>query len=375
MNKINKIQRKAYEIDASRIKGKSKEVMVPASLEEVRKIIAESKRIVPRGGGTGLAGGAVPQNGEDVILDLSKMNRIEELDLSKMTVEVEAGVILDELQYYLRGYKLEFPVNPSSHAVATIGGMIATDAVGSRAIKYGRTSNWVKWIEVVDGKGNVHRKGATELSDYVGMEGMTGVIVRACLKLSPLRYRTASILKVDRLENVVPIVKNLKGDTGVSMIEFLDKKISKGLGMTEKYHLIVEYEGDFGSLKDGEYEKVMALRDRIYPFVAGEGYTRIEDPKILMDRFEKFIPWLEERRIPVFGHISVGIFHPCFSEGQEKYIPEMMKLVKKLGGQVSGEHGIGLIKKSFVELNDKKILNNIKKRTDRENKFNVGKVI
>jgi glycolate oxidase len=372
---LNKTLRKAYEVDASRIKGKSKDVVVPISLDEVRGIIASSKRIVPRGGGTGLAGGAVPQRGEDVVLDLSKMNKIEALDLDKMTVEVEAGVVLDELQYYLREHKLEFPINPSSHAVATIGGMIATDAVGSRAIKYGKTSNWIKWIEVVDGKGNVHKKGATELTDYSGMEGMTGVIVRACLKLSPLKYRTASILKVDRLENVVPIVKNLKGDPDVSMIEFLDKTVSKGLGMVEKYHLIVEYENNSGNLKGAEYERVLALRDKIYPFVAGEGYTRIEDPKILIDRFDKLMPWLEERGVPVFGHISVGIFHPCFSENQEKYIPEMMKLVKGSGGQVSGEHGIGLIKKSFVEHNDKKILTNIKKRTDPANKFNFGKVI
>jgi FAD/FMN-containing dehydrogenase len=372
---LNKALIKAYEVDASRFKGKALEVVLPTNLAEVRAAVANSKRIVPRGGGTGLAGGAVPQKGEDVVLDLSKMNKIENLDAERMTVEVEAGVILDDLQNYLKEFRLEFPVNPSSHAVATIGGMIATDAVGSRAIKYGRTSTWVKWIEVVDGKGVVHKKGATELSDYAGMEGMTGVIVRACLKLSPLKARTASVLKVDRLENVVPIVKGLKGDQAVSMVEFLDRHISKGLGMSEKYHLIVEYEDNSGKLSGAEYERVLVMRDKIYPLLAGQGYTRIEDPKIIIDRFEKFMPWLEERQIPVFGHISVGIFHPCFNQEQEKMIPDLMRMVKNLGGQVSGEHGIGLIKKPFVEMNDKKILMNVKKRTDPSNKFNVGKVI
>jgi len=85
--------------------------------------------------------------------------------------------------------------------------------------------------------------------------------------------------------------------------------------------------------------------------------------------------WLEERGIPTFGHIGVGILHPCFNHEQEKHVPEMMKLVRRLGGQISGEHGIGILKKGFVEMNDKKILINVKKRTDPLNKFNVGKVI
>lgn len=366
---------KAYEIDASRFKGKALDVAHPETIMEVRKFVASAKRIVPRGGGTGLAGGCVPQNGLDVVLDLSKLDAIGSFDNERMTVEVEAGVILDELQGYLYSKGLEFPVNPSSHSVCTIGGMIATDAVGSRAIKYGKTSNWVRWVEVVDGQGNLSRKGVTEMSDYFGMEGITGVIVRACLKLSPLKKRTASLVRVGSLEEIVSVVRNLKRNSAVSMIEFLDRKISAGLGLEEGYHLIVEYEDDSGLVSGGDYSRLMEMRDRVYPFVAGEGYTRIEDPKIMLDRFEKLMFWLEKREIPVFGHIGVGILHPCFNLEQEKYIPEMMAFVKRLGGQVSGEHGIGVLKKKFVEANDKKILFNVRKRTDAENKFNVGKVL
>ena len=95
----------------------------------------------------------------------------------------------------------------------------------------------------------------------------------------------------------------------------------------------------------------------------------------MIDRFVKLMNWFEDKKIPVFGHIGIGILHPCFNHDQEKHIPEMMKLVKRLGGQISGEHGIGILKKKFVDINDKKILINIKKRTDPLNKFNVGKVI
>jgi len=372
---MNKNLMKAYEMDASRLKGKALDVVLPRTIGEVMKVVASSKRIVPRGAGTGLAGGAVPQNGQDVVLELSKLIAINNFDKDRKTVEVEAGVILDELQAFVARFGLEFPVNPSSHAVATIGGMIATDAVGSRAVKYGKTSHWVKWVEVIDGHGNLHRKGATELSDYAGMEGITGVIVKACLKLSPKKKRTASLVKADSIEKVVSVVRRLKRDRSVSMIEFIDKKISEGLELEPLYHLIVEYEDDSGLLDGEEYEELLDLRDKIYPFVASEGYARIEDPKILIDRFEKLMLWLEKNDVPTFGHLSVGILHPCFNHDQERLIPELMKLVKRLGGQISGEHGIGILKRGFVEINDQKILRNVKKRTDPMNKFNMGKVI
>jgi glycolate oxidase len=381
---MNKNLIKIYETDASQLKGKALDVVTPKTILEVRNIVAKSRRIVPRGGGTGLAGGCIPQNGSDVILDLSKLDGIGSLDKERKTIEVEAGVILDELQAHLARHRLEFPVNPSSHAIATIGGMIATDAVGSRAIKYGKTSNWVNWVEIVDSYGNLHRKGVTELSDYSGMEGITGVIVRACLKLAPVRKRSASLVKVDSFDEVVAIVHKLKRDSSVSMVEFLGKQVSGMLGLfessdseeiNEAYHLIIEYEDDSGMLNGKEYAELFEMRDKIGPMLSGGGYSRLEDPKVLLDKSGKLVSWLEERNIPVFGHIGVGIFHPRFNHDQEKHIPEMIKLVKKLSGQISGEHGIGILKRKFVEINDQKILRNVKKRTDPENKFNVGKVI
>ena len=372
---MNKDIMKIYECDASQLKGKALDVIFPKSVAEIKGIINRTNRVVVRGGGTGLAGGCVPQNGLDVVLDISKMDKISGFDTERKTIEVEAGVILNELQGYVAKHNLEFPVKPSSHAVATIGGMIATDAVGNRAIKYGKTSNWVRWVEIIDDTGKLHKKGVTELSDYSGMEGITGVIVRACLELSSLKNRTATLVKINSLEEIVSIVRNLKRNSAVSMIEFIDKKISEGLELGEGYHLIVEYENNSGKLKDKEYEDLLTLRDRVYPLLAGEGYVKIEDPKIMLDRFVKLMSWLEEKKIPTYGHIGVGILHPCFNSEQEKYIPEMMKLVKRLGGQISGEHGIGILKKEFVEMNDKRILVNVKKRTDPLNKFNVGKVI
>ena len=364
---------RAYVSDASRMKGKVLDVLHPRSVEEVCKMVRGNDKICIRGAGTGLAGGCVPQG--EVVLDLSKMKKISGFDKGRKTVEVEAGVVLDDLQDYLKSSGLEFPVKPSSHAVATIGGMVATNAVGNRGVKYGKTSNWVKWVEVVDSAGKIERKGITEMSDYVGMEGITGVVSRVCLKLDNIRERSASLLRVESLDEVVDLVVKFKQRRDVSGLEFLDRIVSKGIGLGENYHLLVEFEGDEGSLKGEGYSKVMAKRDLVYPFVAGEGYSRIEDPKIMINKFPQLMGWLEKHGIPTFGHIGTGILHPCFNVEQERLVPEMMDLVKRLGGQVSGEHGIGLLKRGFVEVNDQKILRNVKKRCDSLGKFNSGKVI
>ncbi|MDD4563488.1 MAG: FAD-binding oxidoreductase [Candidatus Nanoarchaeia archaeon] len=370
---MTKVLLDPYLYDASQIKGEASKVFFPRTINEIKKIIQLNKHICIRAGGTGLVGGSVPQN--EVILDLSKLNHISNLDLNRKTIEVEAGVILDDLQDYLSKNNLEFPVNPSSHGVCTIGGMIATDAVGSRAIKYGRTSKWVRWIETIDANGNLTRNSNTELSDFSRMEGITGVIVKACLNLTNQIKRTGSLFKIETIEEVIKKTKELKNNPSISMIEYLDKFTSNGLGFGSYYHLIAEFEDNGGELKNESYFKLLQKRDEVYPFLAGEGYTHIEDPKMILDKLLELMKWLEKNNIPCFGHISVGLLHPCFNKSQEKLIPEMMKIIKKHNGQISGEHGIGLLKKQYVDEQDKKIILNIKKRKDKQNKFNQGKII
>jgi glycolate oxidase len=363
-----------YEVDASQIKGNATEILQPEHVSALKVAVRANSKVCIRGGGTGLAGGAVPQN--EVLIDLSKLDKIENLDLERKTVEVEAGVVLDDLNDYLAKYGLEFPVNPSSHAVCTIGGMIATNAVGSRAIKYGRTYDWVNWLEVINSSGEIEKKSKTELSDYSGMEGITGVISRASLRLINKRpMATASLFSADYIDDVVNTARELKRNPSVSMIEFLDKRVSEMVGLPFKYHIIVEFESGEGLLKGEEYRKIMNTRDKVYPMLAEKGYNRIEDPKILLDRFVKLFTYMESYDIPVFGHLSVGILHPCFNKKQEKYIPEIMTLTKRLSGQISGEHGIGLLKREFVDVNDKKLLVIVKARIDPMNKFNSGKVL
>jgi len=363
----------AYSTDASMIEGNAISVIYAESPEQIRQIVNSSAGVTVRGAGSGLVGGAVPQN--CVVLDMSKMNKILKFDRAKNEIEVEAGVILDELNDYLENYGLEFPVNPSSHSIATIGGMISTNAVGTRAIKYGRTSDWVSRLWVVNGKGEIVEVGKTEMSDFAGMEGITGIIFKARLKVVPKKIRSASLVAFDKLQDAQDLVMKLKIRDDISAIEFLDKFISGLLGMNDKNHVIIEYESEEGRMKGTEYERLMRLRDEAYPTLANAGFTRIEDPKILIHKFTEFGEFLQKNKVPFFGHLGVGIIHPVFRKEQGELIREMIKLAKRLHGQVSGEHGIGLAKKEFLEAGDIKLIQRIKKRHDPFGKLNCGKVV
>jgi len=363
----------AYSTDASMIEGNAISVLYAESPEQIRQIVNSSAGVTVRGAGSGLVGGAVPQN--CIVLDVSKMNKILKFDRAKREIEVEAGVILDELNDYLDAYRLEFPVQPSSHSICTLGGMIATNAVGSRAIKYGRTSDWVSRLWVVNGKGEIVEAGKTDIGDFTGMEGITGVIFKARLKLLPKKQRSASLVSFDNLNEVQDLVMKLKIREDISAIEFLDKFISGLLGMNDRHHVIIEYESDEGRMKGVEYDRLMRLRNEAYPTLASAGFTRIEDPKILIHKFTEFGEFLQENKVPFFGHLGVGIIHPVFRKEQGELIREMIKLAKKLHGQVSGEHGIGLAKKEFLEAGDIKLIQRIKNRHDPLGRLNCGKVI
>lgn len=366
---------RAYEIDASRKKGKAKGVFFPKTINELKNFVRIQKRICIRGGGSGLVGGSVPENGLDMVLDLSKLNNIGAFDKDRKTIEVEAGVILKDLEDYLEEFNLEIPINILSNDIATIGGIIATNAYGSRALKYGKIDQWIRWIEVMDSKGNLTRKGTTEISDYAGLEGISGIIVKACFNLIPTTKRTATILKINSKEEIIEYVKNFKKNPDVSMIEYFDKKVSKNFGLSEDYHLIVEYENESGEISGKEYENLIEKINKVYFDLAFQGYTKIEDPKVHLNKVIDLISFLEENKIPTFGSIGFGTFHPCFSDELTPLIHSMNSLVKRLSGQVNGKFGIGITKKDYLEFNDKKILINIKKRTDIDHKFNIGKVI
>ena len=191
-------ERCCYASDASQIEGLPDYVVRPISSIEVSKILKLCNKVeIPvtaRGAGTGLAGGASPVMG-GIVLDMSGMNRILELDIKNLQVIVEPGVIPDKLNQSLKHYGFFFPPDPGSSAICTIGGMISYNSSGIRCVKYGTTRNYVLDLQVVLANGCVMNTGSKMLKSsvgydltrlFVGSEGTLGIITQAGLKVIPM---------------------------------------------------------------------------------------------------------------------------------------------------------------------------------------------
>ncbi|MBL7100477.1 MAG: FAD-binding oxidoreductase [Nanoarchaeota archaeon] len=362
--------RVAYNSDASRIRGDADTIVWPKTTEDIRHIISYVKRhklnLVPRGAGTGLAGGAVPQ--KSVIMDLCKMDKIIIKDDKAI---VQPGVVLDDLN---SASEFVLPVEPGSHTACTIGGMIATNAAGMRAFKYGKMIDWIEELQIIDGTGKLLKITGDKIKNFCGLEGTTGIVVEARLKLTKLpKERSISIFSFDTINPLVEKFNELKKEN-VLALEYVDRLSSNIIDFEDSNHLIVEYEGGEGNIKGKEMQDVWKMRDGLYPAVASKGYIVIEDPQIPLESIDKFLYWLQKNEIPTFGHIGIGVVHPHFKK-DSNLIEEMFVVVNKLKGSVSGEHGIGLIKKPYM---DEKTIENIRKLKevyDPNNILNGGKLI
>ncbi|MCK5177190.1 MAG: FAD-binding oxidoreductase, partial [Candidatus Aenigmarchaeota archaeon] len=303
-----------------------------------------------------------------------KMNKIQNIDLEKKEVLVQAGVIIKDLNDGLKEHNLFFPIIPSSHKICQIGGIIATNAAGIRAIHYGKTDNWIKEIQIIDGNGNSQTiKDPTEIC---GSEGILGIIIGAKLKLTDIpEKRTLRVETFDDIDKLCESVKRIAGNKNITAIEFFGKQVSKIAGMKPQYHLFIEFDNDEGDIKEiDKINELVNLRKELGPLVGSKKYTITQDPKIPMNKLPEFIKWLEDNKVPVFGHIGIGIFHPRFRVEQNDLIIEMFELVKKLGGCISGEHGIGLAKKEYLDSKAIEKFKILKKKYDPKNIFNRGKI-
>jgi FAD/FMN-containing dehydrogenase len=338
--------------DASRLEGECLAVVWPSRLEHVPAVVEwaleEGVDLVPRGAGTGLCGGATPQR--SVVVDLSRLTRIGPLDAEGRRVQVEAGVVLGTLNRHLAPHGLFLPVIPGSHRAASIGGMIATDAAGLRAVRYGTMRDWVEEVTLIDGLGRVHRLQDDALWDAVGREGVTGFIVQAVLKLAPLpTRRTVSLISFDDEETLLAQRDRWLSDPKLTALEYLNRHAAAALGWEARPHLLVEFDSDGGEIQDPErIASLWRARDGLYPVLARRGHPVIEDPQLEGEALVGLLRWLDAERIPAFGHLGVGIVHPCFRDGDER-ISALYERVAEWGGRISGEHGIGLKKKAWTD--------------------------
>lgn len=418
--------------------GEADALVFAKSSEEIQKVIEFANEngvhVTVRGSGTGLTGATVPLH-RGIVLDLSKMNRILELDEENLTLTVEPGVVLQDLQAFVEDKNYFYPPDPGEKT-ATIGGNVSTNAGGMRAVKYGVTRNYVHELEVVTGDGRklivgsktIKNSSGLDLKDLiVGSEGTLAVITKIVLKIIPKPEKSESVLiPFNKLKDGINFVINLiKANSNPTAIEFMERKLvensEKFLNLKLPYDggecfLLLTFDGDENSIKINEEKARNAvLRSKALDFLvldekeaedtwkirgALASAITINDEQIPIDivvpitkisEFAEFTSNLgKEHKIQViyFGHAGDGNIHVSvmrnhreINEWKRISAPFLEKLYKKsyeLNGIPSGEHGIGLEKRPyFLEVTDDvniDIMRSIKKVFDGNGILNAGKV-
>ncbi len=223
-----------------RLKGEAAALVFPQSTEEVSKILKYAHKhdipVTPRGAGTNLVGSTVPVDG-GIILDFSHMDKILELDESTMTITVQPGLLLQDLQKYVEEKGLFYPPDPGEKA-SSIGGNISTNAGGMRAVKYGVTRDYVRGLEVVTADGSVLTAGGKNVKDasglslknlYIGSEGTLAVITKCILKLIPKPETSLSVLVPypDLKTGIQSVLSVLRANANPTAVEFMERKVVK----------------------------------------------------------------------------------------------------------------------------------------------------
>lgn len=428
-----------YSYDAQLKESLPDAVVIPEDKRQIAEVLKyankESIPVIPRGAGTGLAGGSVPVAGGIVLL-LKKLDRIIDIDKDNLLAVVEPGVVTGELQSRVDELGLMYPPYPSSYKTSTIGGNVATNAGGLRGLKYGVTKDYVLELEVVSPTGVIFKTGAKTLksvSGYdmtrliTGSEGTLGIITQTTLKLLPKPEFTQSMLgvfedirqaakTVTEIVNagVIPVALEIMDKTTITAIEDF-KHI--GLPKDADAVLIIEVDGikeavekeaekvakiarENGAVSvkiakdESEREDLWEARASALPALARIRPTTIlEDATVPRSKITEMITEIqkisEKYRIQIgtFGHAGDGNLHPTIltdekdkeeMERVERAIEDIFKKTLELGGTLTGEHGIGMSKAPFLKLETGtealEIMKGIKRTLDPNNILNPGKI-
>jgi glycolate oxidase len=427
-----------YGFDASSAEGAPSAVVRPVDTREVSEVAAYAFKndipIVPRGAGTGMTGGSVPLK-DAVVLSLEGMNRIIEIDEKNMVAVVEPGVINSHLQERLEDAGLFYPPDPSSMKFCTLGGNVAENAGGPRAVKYGVTRDYVLGLETVLPDGRVLMTGGRTYKGVVGYdltrllvgsEGTLGIITKIFLKVLPLPEETVTMLcTYATLDAAARTVSKITSSSVIPRaLEFMDNESiravenygSFGLPVHAEALLLIEVDGPRAAVRE-EAEKIASMcaalsgnvsiaedvfskkriwdaRRAISPALYRIRPTKInEDIVVPRGRIPEMLQALREIAdknnliIANFGHAGDGNIHVNVmtdknDEGEyrraQDSVRDIFEAALKLDGTISGEHGIGLTKKQFVgmELSDLSIemMKKVKNVFDPKGILNPGKI-
>ena len=418
-------------------------VVKPKTAQEIAAIMQLCNThllpVTPRGAGTGLSGGALPHLG-GVLLSTERMNTIIDIDERNLQITTEPGVITEVLQNAVKEKNLFYPPDPSSKGSCFIGGNIAENSGGPKAVKYGVVKDYVLNLEVVLPTGDIIWTGANVLKNVtgynitqlmVGSEGTLGIVTKIVLRLIPLpKYDLLMLVPFASLEKASEAVSAIfRAGFTPSALELVEidalKIVSK---MVDSYavpvnddiaaHLIIEVDGNnvdvlmsemeqiaelmvqyeggevFFADDAAQKEELWKLRRRCAEAVKSVGYTIEEDTVVPRAELPKLIKGVKELgkqygfHAVCYGHAGDGnlhirINHPTIknSHGNAEMthiLRELFNIVKSLGGVVTGEHGVGLIQKPYIDIvcdnANVEIMRSIKKAFDPNNILNAGKI-
>ena len=384
--------------DMADYSGSALAVVKVASEEDVVNAvgIANEERVpvVARGAGSSLTGAVVPQKA--IVLDMRTLNRVLKVDTINYYARVQAGVTLDELNTELEKYGFFFPPDPASSYICTVGGAISEGSGGMRCVRYGTMKDWVVAVRVVLGNGKAVRFGeplAKNRAGYdlvhllVGSEGTLGIITEAYLRILPTPVavsRRMWVLFGDWESAGRAIAETRKSKIMPNMIEFLDRvtvsAVNKALQLdleeAEATLLVDVDEKQLDSLRQiflGNGARKISVAesaedaDRLYQarawaYVAVKGIApsvQVEDVVVHIDKLVEFLAWVKglaerfEVPIPIVGHAGDGNVHPMIlydnnnpesRSRANKIFEEICRYAIRVGGSVTGEHGVGVQK-------------------------------
>ncbi|MFY9716683.1 MAG: FAD-binding oxidoreductase [Thermoplasmata archaeon] len=391
--------------DASHLTGRPLAVVSPEDEEDVRALVlwARARRIplVARGAGTSFEGESVPVDGA-VAVDLASWSVVEEVSIEDRWARVGPGLVNRSLQESVRPHGLFFPPNPGSWSRSTIGGNVATNASGPRSFRYGSTRTWVRELDAVLGNGDrVHlgtkaakrSVGPDLLPLLVGSEGTLGIITAVTVRLAPLpSVRRGLVVPLKATVLLGALASRLARATpsGLSAVEYVDRETALALGGAgmsigtgREALLLLEVEADDSAEADRRTTRIAALLASAGVATApelfedademwtrrGESGTVLdrrlgprvrEDVAVPVGRIDELLVELRrlaaDEAIPLYlyGHLGEGNLHPNFgvdpgSPAADRVRDRTLRAALALGGTISGEHGIGQLKRAYVE--------------------------
>ena len=379
------------------------------TIEQVQKVVKiAGEQMIPiicRGAGTNTVGACVATHG-GIILNFSKMNKILEINPKNMTARVQPGVVVGDLQHEVENLGLFYPPDPSNLKVSTIGGSIAQNSAGARCFKYGSTKDYIIDMLVVTANGELIRTGSNTIKNatgynlgslFIGSEGTLGIVVEATIKLIPKPETTQVVMAYfDKVEDsILAVNKIIEKQVFPATIDFMDKNAIQtveqfyptGLLCDKKAALIIEIDGFKSNISEQrdtickilrennaaniQYSTTKEESDNIWSARRSSmaACTKLK-PNVTTDdiivprsNLAKLVKGIQEicsrhkLTVCMVGHVGDGSVHPQipidYNDNEEyKHYKiaksEIYQLTVKLGGIISGEHGIGLEKKAYI---------------------------